>query len=213
MALWSLFTDLLQAGLFAATQACAGNLGAGIVVMSFAARLALLPITYAMARATYRSAKILQRLQPELERLRRQYRADPSRMAAEHSRLLRQHGLSLLDARQLLGAAVHAPVVAGMYKVVRDTLALSGAGRFLWIRNITRPDLLLAVLVAGITYTVALLTPQLSQQATRLFAVMSVGATFLILLKLSAGFGLYWGATSVVGAIQGLLLRRARAAV
>lgn len=210
---WALFLDLLQAGLFAAMQACGGNLAGGIIMMSLAVRLTLLPLTYAIARRALRRAAVLRELQPELTRLRHRYQADPSRLAAEHARLLRQHGLSLVDGRSMLGAFLQLPFVGGMYSVVRGALASGNGGRFLWIQNIARPDAMLGFMVAALTYVVALLSPHLQQQSSRVWMVVPAVLTFAVLLRLSAGLGLYWGASSAIAVVEALLLRRQRAAV
>jgi YidC/Oxa1 family membrane protein insertase len=213
MDLWTMFLNLLQAGLFVAVQACGGNLAGGIIVMSLAVRLTLLPLTYTIAREARRRAAILRKLQPALLRLRRRHHADPSRLAAEQIRLLRRHGLRLVDVWGLLGGIVQLPFVVGMYNVIRATLASGSGGRFLWIQNIARPDLALGLVVAALTYAVAFLNPQLQQTMSRGWMVIPVAVlTAIFLSKLSAGLGLYWGTTAAVGLIEALLLRRRRAA-
>lgn len=212
MPMWSAFVGLLQAALGVATQVFGGDLAAGIIAVSLTLRLALLPLTHAMARESHRRTTLLRKLQPELMRLRERYKRDPSRLLAEHGAVLRRHRLRLVDTRSLLGGVVQMPFVLGMYTAVRRALTGATSGRFLWIQNITRPDTLLAVFVAAMTYAMMALSPQFQQQSSRLLAVLPAMVTFVILLKLSAGFGLYWGASSLVGTVQSLLLRRARAA-
>ena len=212
MGIWSAFVDVLQAVLGTATQVFGGNLAAGIIAVSFTLRVALLPLTYSMARAGQRRTALLKKLEPELQRLRERYSKDPGRFMTEHNEVLRRHGLALVDGRSLLGAMAQAPIMIGMYTAVRNAIAGTVGGRFLWIQNITRPDALLAVVVASTTYAMMQLSPQLQQQGSRLLVVVPAIVTFVILLKLSAGFGLYWGASSLVGTAQSLLLRRARAA-
>jgi YidC/Oxa1 family membrane protein insertase len=212
MGTWSAFLDLLQAVLGTATQAFGGNLGAGIIAVSLTLRVFLLPLTYPMARASQRRAALLEQMQPELKRLRERFGKDPSRLMSEHKAVFRKHGLSLLDGRSLLGALVQTPIVLGMYTAVRHALTSAAGGRFLWIQNITRPDALLALLVATMTYAMMQLSPQLQTGGSRLLVVVPTILTFLILMKLGAGFGLYWGASTLVGTVQNLMLRRARAA-
>jgi YidC/Oxa1 family membrane protein insertase len=212
MPLWNAFVDLLQAVLGVATQLFGGNLAAGIIGVSLTLRLALLPLTYAMARESQRRAILLKRLEPELRRLRERYQTDPSRLMTEHALVLRRHGLQLVDTRSLLGSIVQMPFVLGMYTAVRRALLGVTSGRFAWIQNITRPDTLLAALVAGLTGMMMVLSPHTHAPSTRVLLVVPAIITFFVLLKLSAGYGLYWGASSLIGTIQNLLLRRVRAA-
>lgn len=211
MGMWSAFVDLLQAVLGTATQVFGGNLAAGIIAVSLTLRVALLPLTYPMARATQRRSALLKQIEPELKLLRERFSKDPSRLMAEHSAVFRRHGLSVVDGRSLLGGLVQTPIVLGMYSAVRHALAAAAGGRFLWIQNITRPDALLALLVATMTFTMMQLSPQLQTGSSRLVVVLPTILTFMILLKLGAGFGLYWGASTLVGTVQNLMLRRARA--
>jgi YidC/Oxa1 family membrane protein insertase len=209
--MWTAFVDLLQVALAVATQVFGGSLAAGIIAVSLTLRLALLPLTYTMARESHRRSALLKKVQPELTRLRERYGNDPRRLVSAQAALFRRHGLRLVDARSLLGGLVQLPFVLGMYSAVRQAIAGVTGGRFLWIRNITRPDAVLAVLVAALTYAMIALGPQ-PQQGSRFVMLLPAVVTFVVLLKLSAGFGLYWGASSLVGTVQSSLLRRARAA-
>jgi membrane protein insertase Oxa1/YidC/SpoIIIJ len=116
----------------------------------------------------------------------------------------------MVDARGLLCTLVQAPVVIGMYSAVRRAMRAATGGRFLWIPNITRPDVVLATLVAALTGVAMALAPHARAQPTRLLLLMPAALTFLVLMKMSAAYGLYWGASSVVSTVQALLLRRQR---
>lgn len=210
MTLWSGFVDTLGAALGVATQCFGGNLGAGIVALTLVVRAALLPVTYAAARHAHRRAALLKALEPELRRLRERYRTDSPHLVAEHGALLRRHGLATVDARGLLRGLAQTPFVLGMYAAVRRALAAAAGGRFLWIPNITRPDAALAFLVAALTMAMVALAPHARGQSVRVLVVLPAALSVIVLLKLSAGYGLYWGASSLVGTVQALMLRRHR---
>jgi YidC/Oxa1 family membrane protein insertase len=208
MGIWAGFIELLQTGLFVLTQAGGGNLAVGIIGLSLASRLALLPLTYSLARRSQERSRRLAAAQPELERLRKRYEKDPTRLARETMAAYRRHGVTIADGKGLLGGLVQLPVVAGMYTVVRRALESGGGGRFLWISNISRPDPLLAVFVALLTLTVMLLGPQVSQVGGRVMLLLPAAVMLLVLLKFSAGLGLYWGTSTAVAVAQSLLVRR-----
>jgi len=208
MALWTAFVEFLEAGLFATTQLCGGNMGWGIVVVSLALRFGLLPLTYRAARDSQKRALIMRKLQPQLDRLRKRYQKDPMRIAEENARLMRNHGLPLVDRSTLVGGAVQLPFALGMFSVIRRVLGANVGGRFFWIRDIARPDPLLALLVAGTVAVSALLAPQISDHVIRWQVVVPVLLTLIFLLQVSSGLGLYWGASSVVGGLQAVLVRR-----
>jgi YidC/Oxa1 family membrane protein insertase len=211
MGIWSCFLELLQSGLFTATQLCGGNLGWGILLFSLTVRLAVLPLTYSLARRARARQLRVKKLAPAVERLRKRHQEDPARLIAETARLYRHHGVSPVDGRSILGAIIQLPFFAGMYTVIRRVLVSGPGGPFLWIANVSRADALLAVSVSGLTYAITLLNPSLSQQPQWLLIVSAV-VPLLILLKLSAGLGIYWAASSAVSGVQSILVRRARIA-
>lgn len=208
MGIWATFIELLQAGLFFLTQVSGGSLAVGIIALSLTVRLALFPLTYRLAcRARARSLR-LAKAEPELKRLRKRYEKDPARLFQETMAVQRRHGVSMADGKSMLGGLVQIPVVMGMYTVVRRALEATAGGRFLWISNISRPDPILAVFVSLITLTAVMLGPQLTQQGGRWLMVLPAVATLFVMLKFSAGLGLYWGASSAVAVVQAALVRR-----
>jgi membrane protein insertase Oxa1/YidC/SpoIIIJ len=48
-----------------------------------------------------------------------------------------------------------------------------------------------------------------SSTSSRVGTALAAGVTFLVAWRLSAGIGLYWVASNVVGVLQSLLVRRA----
>jgi YidC/Oxa1 family membrane protein insertase len=210
MGVWSCFLELLQAGLFTATQLGGGSLGWGILVFSLALRLALLPLTYSLARRARARQLRMNQLEPRLERLRKRHRGDPARLFQETARLYGRHGMSMVDGRSFFGAVIQLPFFAGMYTVIRRALASGTGGPFLWIDNIARADVLLAVLVSALTYAATVLNPSVAHQAPHWFSIVSAAVTLLILVRLSAGLGVYWAASSVVSGFQAVMVRRSR---
>ena len=71
---WDHVVDILRESIFAYAQACNGNLGFGILIVTFLARLAVLPIGIRLARAAASHQRAMARLQPELDRIKARYR-------------------------------------------------------------------------------------------------------------------------------------------
>ena len=59
-----------------------------------------------------------------------------------------------------------------------------------------------------LTYVVTLMSPQIGSEARWLVIGMPVVMTLFVLMRMSAGYGLYWGASTIVGGVQSLMLRR-----
>ena len=206
MTLWTELIQTLQAGIFSFAQCFGGNVGAGIVCVSLLIRLAMLPLTLKLARRSLAHRLLMERLRPELERLRKRYGRRPERLAEKTQRLFARHGASPVDGSGLLGGLAQAPIFLALFSAVRRSAAQGG--RFFWIADIARPDVLLTSLVAAMTTAATLLQPHLPEQGRWLVVALPALLTLLFLSRLAAGVGLYWGATTAVGVLQAALLRR-----
>ncbi len=206
MTLWTELVQLLQAGIFAFAQAFGGNVGTGIVCVSLLIRLAMLPLTMYIARKSLAHRRLIERLRPDIDRLRKRYRRKPERLAEETRKLFDRHGTSAVDGAGCLGGLAQAPLLLALFSAVRDSA--TRGGRFLWIADIARPDLLLTGLVAGLTAVVTMVQPQLPEQGRWFVVALPASLTVIFLARMAAGVGLYWGATSAVGVLQAMLLRR-----
>ena len=91
MTIWVGFVDALEALLFILTQAFGGNLAWAIVAFSLSVRIALLPLTYQIAREAKANGAKLLALRPDLEKLRQRFSKDPRRLMTETSRLYAKH--------------------------------------------------------------------------------------------------------------------------
>jgi membrane protein insertase Oxa1/YidC/SpoIIIJ len=102
------------------------------------------------------------------------------------------------------------PFAAALYSVVRE--AARTGGRFLWIRNLSRPDALLG-LVGALIAAIAALTSPVSQQTAaqgmqRVAMIVPILITFLVASKVASGVGVYWIASSAVSTGERMLARR-----
>jgi YidC/Oxa1 family membrane protein insertase len=204
MLLWSLFLDLLRVALFALAHVCGGSLGGGIVILSLVVRLALLPLTLRLAVRAHEYTVSLRNLAPALDALRKRHRNDPVALARAQQKLRADKGLGVAPKGTLLGSVVQVPIGAGVYQAIG--LSARRAARFLWIGDLSRPDALVASIAAGLAGAAVVAGP--SSTSSRVGAALAAGVTFLVAWRLSAGVGLYWVASNVVGVVQSLLVRR-----
>ncbi len=206
MTIWAGFVDALEALLFVLTQAFGGNLAWAIVAFSLGVRIALLPLTYRIARQAQANRAKLLALRPDLEKLQQRFRKDPRRLMTETSQLYAKHDYK--PTAGMLGTLIQLPFFLGAFQALRSVLASGASGRFFWISNIARPDIGLALAVSALTYAATLMNPQIGSEARWLIVGMPVVMTLVFLTRMSAGYGLYWGASTIVGGVQSLMLRR-----
>lgn len=183
-----------------------GSYGLAIVAIAVIVRLALMPLTLRLAEQGWHRQRRLQALKPTLDALRERHAGDPMTYARAAQALHKRHGIASGLGGGLLVSAVQAPVGMGIYAAIRQSVA--AAGSFLWIPRLARPDFLLALAVAALTYAAIVLNPAMPAQMKTLLQMLPVLVTFLMVWHLAAGLGLYWAGSSSVNVLQVALLRR-----
>jgi YidC/Oxa1 family membrane protein insertase len=198
-------TILFTAVLVHLVQCFGGSLGCAIIALALGLRVALLPLTIALARRAQRNQAIARTLRPEIEALRKRFEKKPERLLEEMGKLYRKHNFSPVDLPALLGSFVQLPLFGLLYGAVRRSLTSSSA--FLWIRNLASPDFILTLLILSLSALTAWCMPNVSAGARSTMIALQVIFTSLIVWKLAAGLGLYWASSNLVNLIQALWLR------
>jgi YidC/Oxa1 family membrane protein insertase len=206
MAVWSIFVEGISALLTQLAQLLDGSFGLAVIALAVFVRLMLLPMTLKVAEQGWQRQRQMAALKPQLERLREQHAKDPAACAGATQALYREHGVMTGLGSSLRVAAVQAPIGAGIYAAIRQGVV--GAGAFLWIPKLARPDLWLALIVAALSFAVVLLNPALPEQTRTLLQLLPVLISFVLVWHLAAGLGLYWAGSTSVNLLQTLLLRR-----
>ena len=204
--IWSLFVGYLQTGLFILSQIYGGNMSLAIITLSLIVRFALMPLTLRIARRNQQKQTRLKAIQPELERIKKRYRNNPEKLAQKTMELYKKHNIRPLDGFGFLGSLLQLPIFAGMFSAIKQ--GVGNAGRFLWITDISQPNILLALIVAGLAFVSSAISPASQEQGRTIFIVLPALLTLFFVWRLSAGLGLYWAASSLVGIVQAALLRR-----
>ncbi|HEX3839128.1 MAG TPA: membrane protein insertase YidC [Steroidobacteraceae bacterium] len=204
MHLWQDWIGLLQDILHVMAVNWGLGTGLAVIVLTTGVRASLIPLTWSLAyRAALRQAK-LAKLAPALKLIREQHATDRHAQMQKTLELHRQHGLSMADGKGLLGALLQMPVIYGLYKALSSGV---GATAFLWIRNLARPDRILAVLAAISTAAAMAAAPHMSEQARLMIILVPAILCFVAALHFSSGVALYWITTNLFSAAQALALR------
>ena len=204
MWLWTQGVEILRQSIFAYAQVCHGNLAGGILIVTALARLALMPVGIRLARAALVQQRAMQRIQPELDRIRRTHERNPRKLAEETARLMQREDVSIVPAGTF-GTAAQVPVWLALYAAVRQAAALGG--RFLWIADIARPDIVLTLAVTALT-VVATRTSGAAAPPNQMLVLLSAALTAIVLSKMAAGVALYWGVSTLGSALQSFIVRR-----
>jgi YidC/Oxa1 family membrane protein insertase len=207
MTIWFGFVDLLRALIFATAHVAGGSVGSAIVVVSLAARVALLPLTIRMARRARAHQEKLRRVAPELERLKTRFANDRARLAEETLAVYRKHDIELVPRGAWSSLLLQAPLSVGLYQAIAGSARR--AGGFLWMRDLAAPDIAVAV-IASVTAGLAASAAGEPGAPSRMAALVAAGLTFYMAWRLTAGVGVYWVVSNAVGLGQALYLRRDR---
>ena len=207
MTMWHEAVEILREAMFAYAHATNGNLATGILTVTFLARLALFPLMLRLGRVSARHQERVRRIQPELDAIKLRCKGNPQRLADETRQAFAREGIAMFPLAGLFGGLAPAPVLLALYSAVRQCAAVGG--RFFWIADISRPDRVLTVVVTAVAGIAASIAPQPEGQSRTLMALLPAFVTMIVLWKMAAGVGLYWGISSLVGAAQGVMTRRA----
>jgi YidC/Oxa1 family membrane protein insertase len=211
MEIWSAFVEVLRLGIFGLAQLYGGSLGWAIITAGLLARLLLLPLTVPLALRGRAHARRIAGLRPELERIRKKWKDDPRRMLTETAGVYERTGVEPVDSSVLKGSLVQAPILLGLFQSIRAVIGTSNGQGFLWLSSLTRPSVVIALLTACLAALGAIAAAPTSQPGPWLVVVVAV-VTLIVVANVSAGFGLYVAASSLVGLLQSLIVRRIEAA-
>lgn len=207
MPIWFAFVDLIRSLLLSLSHVAGGSVGIAIFALSVLVRLVMLPLAVKVALQARESNERLRALEPELKRLRERLADDPTRQWTEARALHRQHNIQMMPKIAWISALVQAPLGFAVYKVIVENVAR--AGRFLWMADLARPDMLITGIAASVASLAVFLAPVNGGAANnKLNALMMGVITITIAWRLAAGVGLYWVGSNVVGVAQSLIVRR-----
>jgi YidC/Oxa1 family membrane protein insertase len=205
MALWTDYLQALDRFLeFLSSQVGLGE-GLAIVALTFLARTAILPMSWSSAYRNCIRQKKMARLQPELQRLKEKFAGQPKIYAEQLAALYRQNGLTLADGRTLLTALVQLPVLLGLYQALRQG---ARAARFLWVKDLSRPDLFLALVAGLTTMLLVAVNPDLPEQMKLMLILVPSIVAVVVALKVASALAVYWTTSNCYSAVQTAVLHR-----
>ncbi|HSC15530.1 MAG TPA: YidC/Oxa1 family membrane protein insertase [Gammaproteobacteria bacterium] len=203
MDIWSAWLDSISSIVMALAADAGLGLGLAVIVATVLLRIVLLPVAWPMAyRACIRQKK-LAKLQPELRALQRRFRDEPEVYLRKMTELYKANQLAMVDARTLLGSLAQLPLFLGMFQVLRNT----GDGvRFLWIPNLLRPDIALAVIAGITTWLMMAVNPDLPEQVRIIMIVVPSIIAVVAALQFSSALAIYWATSNTFSALQTVAL-------
>lgn len=193
-----------------------GNYGIAIILVTVLIKILFYPLT----RKSFTAMRDMQRVQPKLEALKKKYAKDKERMNRELMTLYRTEGINPLGG--CLPMVLQIPVFFALYQVLLNSIELRHAPFLFWINDLSSPEFLYDLHLAGFTLPIRLLplimgvTMVLQQKMTpstmdktqqQIMMVMPVMFTFLF-WGFPAGLVLYWLINNVISISQQWYINR-----
>lgn len=202
MGIWDLWTAMLEDGVRLFSGPLGLSQAAAIIALTLLARIALSPLSLAAACQAQRSRRAMERIKPALERLQERFKDDPQQRAAQTLALYQQHGVRFFGKATLFNLGAQSAFGIGFYQALRR---LAFESKFLWIANLARPDVLLALLAGALMFVAMLASPEAAQTPAML--LLPVAMSIATLLVAPSAIALYWATSNAFGVLHALVLR------
>ncbi|GAA0726639.1 membrane protein insertase YidC [Clostridium malenominatum] len=179
--------------------------GVAIILATLIIKLVLMPLNIKSIRSSIRMNK----MQPEAKKIQDKYKNDPQKGQQEVMKLYKEKGVSPFGG--CLPLLLQWPILIALYYVFNNIQGINGVS-FLWIKDLSKPDVVLAVLSGATQYYSGLImnppgdNPQ-AKQASTMNLSMSLMMIF-ITFKIKAALGLYWVASNIIQTIQTILTKK-----
>lgn len=169
-----------------------GNYGLAIMLLTLIVRVLLYPLTHKQLK----SMQQIQKLQPRIKRLQEKYKNDKEKLNQELMKLYKEEGVN--PASGCLPLLAQMPILILLFQVLMSHKFESPS--FLWIKDLSKPDIVLLVLVVAETFLHQKITTtvEANPQAKMMNWIMPI-FILLIAYNLPAGVLLYWLTSSLIG--------------
>ncbi len=189
------------------------NYGIDIIILTILIKILFYPLT----KKSMASMKKMQDLQPVIAKLREKHKDDPSRLNQETMNLYKTYKINPLSG--CLPMLLQIPVFIALYKGLLVTIELRHSPFFLWINDLSAPEHLWDIPVAGYTLPIRLLpllmgismfvqqkmTPAAGDpNQQKIMLLMPVIFTFMF-WGFPTGLVIYWLANNVLSIGQQLI--------
>lgn len=205
MEIWHLWIAALASSMAFVTSHFGVSQAAAIIWVTLLLRAALMPVSLAASLRMQSNREKLRRIEPEIAVLRQRLEDDPSALAAATLRLHRQHGIRMFDSLALSNMGSQAIVGLGIFQAIGKAGLTS---RFLWIANLSRPDVLLTALVAALMLIGMAMAPgAFAEPSTIVMLGIALVVAVVAVSAMPAAVGIYWATSNGLTIVQAGLLR------
>jgi YidC/Oxa1 family membrane protein insertase len=205
MEFWNVFINIIMQSLAFITYEVGASEAAAIILVTLIGRLILMPINLSAMGHMHRNRNALLAIKPELDQLKSTYQDKPSELAKATMALYKKHNIKILDNKSIINIVGQGTFGLGMFQTLQQVVF---TGKFAWITNIAKPDLLLALVVGAITYFSMSMMSGSAEQTNVLLLVIPALTCIVMLSHFSSAIGLYWATSSSTSLMQSFILNK-----
>ncbi|MGE5246820.1 MAG: membrane protein insertase YidC [Verrucomicrobiota bacterium] len=203
--------------LMKASNRVTGNYGIDIILLTIPIKILFYPLT----KKSMASMRKMQELAPVLNKLKEKYKGDTQRINQETMNLYKTYKINPLSG--CLPMVAQIPVFIALYKGLLVTIELRHAPFFLWINDLSAPESLWDIHLAGYTLPIRLLpllmgvsmfvqqkmTPSSGMEPTqqKMMLLMPVIFTFMF-WSFPTGLVIYWLVNNILSIGQQMIYNR-----
>lgn len=204
MEIWNIWTTLVESSIMLVYTQFGLSEAISIVVFTLAARMLLMPISFKAAYNMHKNKLALEKVKPEIERLKNVYKENPGELAKRTMAIYQKNGIKFIDKTTALNIGSQGILGVGIFQALNNMVFSS---KFMWIANIAKPDVILALLVGVLTFLSMLMMPGAAEQSTLIIFIIPALISIFILASFPSAIGLYWATSNIVTMGQTLFLR------
>ncbi|MCO4798246.1 MAG: membrane protein insertase YidC [Colwelliaceae bacterium] len=204
MDIWTQLLNFINESIIQLSNNFNGDQALAIIAFTIVFKLILMPLqlTSSLKMAANKSA--MEKLKPELELLKSKYKNDPKTLFLHSSKLYNKHNIKFIDKASIANMATQGVFGFAMFQSIKE-LALSTP--FLWISNLAKPDVALALVVGFFTYLATIVTPGMAEQSNQLIILMPAILSILVVATFPSALGLYWATSNIVTIFQSFIVK------
>ena len=188
------------------------NYGLSIILFTIVVKVLLLPLTIKQTKST----KAMQDIQPKILEIQTKYKDKPEKQQQEIMKICTEAKINPLAG--CLPLLIQMPILIALFSVLREPVTYgvfvdqaqfaTAAKEFLWIKDLTTPDVILAVLSGATTFLMqTLMMPKDQQQGSMKMMTYVMSAMMLFWgFSFPAGLTLYWTIGNVFAIAQHYLI-------
>ena len=188
------------------------NYGLSIILFTIVVKVLLLPLTIKQTKST----KAMQDIQPKILEIQTKYKDKPEKQQQEIMKICTEAKINPLAG--CLPLLIQMPILIALFSVLREPVTYgvfvdqaqfaTASKVFLWIKDLTTPDVILAVLSGATTFLMqTLMMPKDQQQGFMKMMTYVMSAMMLFWgFSFPAGLTLYWTIGNVFAIAQHYLI-------